>query len=158
MPATTSARVGHGHVWLRSRFVVRRLKPLDQLGRVNAEPSRQLEQVVQVQVALTSLHLPEERPMNTGLIGQGFLAETQSFAACADAFAKYSSCGGQWFGHSAANDIRPDCLCTEQLCPMRIRPDTVQPHVCVGRIELLRWQAFAESGVYSERCDRPRSG
>jgi hypothetical protein len=38
-------------------FISRRLKPLNQLGRINAQTGGHLEQVVQAQVALSSLDL-----------------------------------------------------------------------------------------------------
>lgn len=72
---------------------------MNQLGRVNAQPRCQLEQVVQAQVAPSSLDLPEECPVDAGLMGQGFLAELQGYAAGADAFAKRLSGWGEWFGH-----------------------------------------------------------
>ncbi len=84
---------------------------------------------MQAQVAPASLDLPEEGPVDAGLVGHGFLTKAQGFAVGTDAFAKGLSGGREWFCHSPANDIRPDCLCTEQLHPMRSRPDTVQPYI-----------------------------
>jgi len=143
---------------LRLGFVVWRPESLDQLSWVNPQPRRQLEQVVQAQVAPAPLDLPEECPMDAGLMRQSFLAETQSFAAGADTFAEYLGGGGEWFDHSAANDIRPDCLCTEQLCPMCLRPGTVRPYVCARRLDLLARRTFADPWVYPGQCDRPRDG
>ena len=74
--------------------------------------------------------------MDAGLMGQGFLTEPQGFPPGTDAFAKRLGGGGEWFGHSAANDIRPDYLCTEQLRPMSLRPDIVRPYVCAPRPDL----------------------
>ena len=72
--------------------------------------------------------------MDAGLVGQGFLTEPQGFPAGTDAFAKRLGGGGEWFGHSAANDIRPDCLCPERLYPMLLHPDMVRPNVCARRL------------------------
>lgn len=47
-----------GQAWLR--LVVRRMESLGQLGRINTQPRRQLEQVVQVQVASALLDLPPD--------------------------------------------------------------------------------------------------
>jgi hypothetical protein len=61
---------------------------LNQLGRINAQAGRKLEQIMQAQVAPPALDLSEERPMHPGLVSQGFLAEPQSFAARANTLAK----------------------------------------------------------------------
>lgn len=56
--------------------------------------------------------------MDTGLMSQCFLAESQSFALSANAFAKHLSGRGDWFDHSSTNDICLDCLYPERLYPM----------------------------------------
>lgn len=119
---------------LRLGLIPRWQEPLDQLGRVNPQPRRQLEQVVQAQVAPASLDLSEEGPMDAGLVGQGFLAEAQGFAAGPNAFAERLGGRGEWFGHGPANDIRPDCLCLERLRPMLLHPDMVRLNVCARRL------------------------
>jgi hypothetical protein len=86
--------------------------------------------------------------MDIGLMGQSFLAETQGFAKGADAFAKRSSGWGEWFSHEAANDIRPDCLCTEKIRPMPLRPDTVAPYVCVSCLDLSRREGVRQAGRF----------
>jgi hypothetical protein len=110
---------------------------LDEFCRVSPQPRRDLEQVVQAQVAPASLDLPEEGPVDTGLMGQSFLAEAQGFSVGSDAFAEDAGGWGEWFCHSPANDIHPDCLCTEQLCPMRKSPDMVPPYVCTRLFDRL---------------------
>lgn len=90
----------------------------NQLRRINPQSRCDLEQVVQAQVAPASLDLSEEGPVDAGLMGQGFLAEAQGFSTGADSFAEDTRSWGEWFCHRPANDIRPDCLCTEHLCPM----------------------------------------
>jgi hypothetical protein len=107
---------------------------LDQLCWVNTQPGCHLEQVVQAQVAPASLDLSEEGPMDPGLMGQGFLAEAQGFATGADAFTEDAGGWGEWFCHSPPNDIRPDCLCTEQLRPMRSSLDMMRPYACARRL------------------------
>jgi hypothetical protein len=74
--------------WLHLRFVVWRLKSLDEFRRVNPQPCCDLEQVVQAQVAPASLDLPEEGPVDAGLVGQRFLTQPQGFTAGTDAFAE----------------------------------------------------------------------
>jgi hypothetical protein len=64
--------------------------------------------------------------VDTGLLGQGFLAETQGFPVVTDSFAKRERRWGDWLWHRA-NDIRPDCMCPERLCPMILRPARVPP-------------------------------
>jgi hypothetical protein len=40
-------------------------EPLDELGRIHAQPAGELEQVAEVDVALAALDLAEERPVWT---------------------------------------------------------------------------------------------
>lgn len=61
------------------------MQPSHQYGRVHTQPGGHLEQVVQADVALAPLDLTDEGPVNPGLIGQGFLAETQFLALGTDA-------------------------------------------------------------------------
>src|ERR1700735_3920316 len=65
--------------------LVRRLKPPHKLGRIKPEPSGELDEVVQVEVALTTLKLSQERPMHPDLRGHRLLAKAQLGPALADA-------------------------------------------------------------------------
>jgi hypothetical protein len=98
---------------------------LHQLAGINAQAGSNLEQIVQAEVAPTALDLAEERPVDTALSGQGFLAQAEGFSVCADSFAKGSRGGGDWLWHDGANPIRPDYPCPERLHPMHLRPGTV---------------------------------
>lgn len=108
---------------------------MHQFARIDAQASRQLEQIVEVEVASAALDLTKESSVNTAASRQGFLTEAQGFAASTDAFAKNAGGRGDWLWHSRPNPICPDYLCPERLCPMSLRPnhpypDSVPIHAC----------------------------
>lgn len=51
---------------------------MNELAGIDAEASRDLEQVMEAQVAPAPIDLAQERPVDAGLMGQGFLAEAQA--------------------------------------------------------------------------------
>jgi hypothetical protein len=68
--------------------VLGRGKSLDELGRIDSEAASELEQVVEVEVALTTLDLAKEGPVHAYLAGHRLLAETELMAARTDALPK----------------------------------------------------------------------
>jgi hypothetical protein len=63
---------------------------------------------VQTEVALSTLHLPQERPVDAGLVSQRLLTEAQPFSAQAHALAKDARRSRRWALASPAKPIRPD--------------------------------------------------
>jgi hypothetical protein len=114
-----------GH--LRWGLAVGRSESLHQLGRIDAKTGRDLEQVVEAQVALSSLDLAQEGPVDAGLVGQGFLAEVQGFPLGTDSFTQGGRGRREWLSHRLPNDIRPKLLCPESLRLMLLRPGMVPP-------------------------------
>lgn len=106
--------------------VLGRAESPNELGGIGPEASRNLQQVVEVQVAAASLDLTEEGPVDPALMSQGLLAEAEGFSVCSDTLAE--SAGGRRDRVShRPNDIRLDCSCPEQPCPMRLCPAPTGP-------------------------------
>ena len=105
--------------------VVRWPESLNQLAGIDVQASRQLEQVVQVQVTAAPLDLAKERPMDAATGGQGFLAEALGLSLGTDSFAKGTGGWGDGLGHDHPNPIRPDYPCPERSCPMCSCPGRV---------------------------------
>jgi hypothetical protein len=95
-----------------ARIVAGWFEVVYEFGGVDAEAGGDLEEVVEVEVALSSLDLAEECPVDAGLGGEGLLAEAEGFALGADALSEVAGGGGEGFGHRPKL-IRPDCLCPE---------------------------------------------
>ncbi len=83
-----SGGIGQGGRHRLWGFVVRWLKSLHELGRIDAETPGDLEQIVQTDVAASALDLTQERPVDIAAMGQGFLTEIQGLAAFSDSLAK----------------------------------------------------------------------
>ena len=66
----------------------RRLQSFDELAGVDVEAGCELQQVVEVEVALAALDLAEEGPVDAAFGGEGFLAESERVAVSPDAFAE----------------------------------------------------------------------
>jgi len=107
---------------------------LHELGRINAESSGELQEVVEVEVALTALHLTEKGPVDADLMRHRLLRKTENVAAVADPFAEDLRGWREWAGHTA-KPIRPDYLCPERSRPNCLHPnpshlDKVRRSVC----------------------------
>lgn len=66
--------------WTEPRYVPQQLSRSEhahQVAWVDPEPTRDLHNVVQRQVPLTTLHLTNERPVQAAGVSQGFLTESQ---------------------------------------------------------------------------------
>jgi hypothetical protein len=87
--------------------VLRRLKSLHQLGRVDAETLGNLKQIVQVEVAPSPLDLTEEGPVDAASGRQGFLAQALSLTMCADPLAEDLCRWGDWLGHGKPSPYVP---------------------------------------------------
>lgn len=70
------------------RLVAWRLKSLHQLAGIDAETSGQLEQVMEVEVAPSTLDLSEEGPVDADLVGHRLLTEAENVPTVADSLAK----------------------------------------------------------------------
>ena len=105
--------------------VIRWPESLNQLAGIDVQASRQLEQVVQVQVTAAPLDLAKERPMDAATGGQGFLAEALGLSLGTDSIAKGTGGWGDGLGHDHPNPIRPDYPCPERSCPMCSCPGRV---------------------------------
>lgn len=105
---------------------------MHQLAGIDAETASQLEQVVQIEVALTALDLAQERPMDADLMGHRLLTKPKGMASVADSLAEDLGGWGEWLCH-ATKPIRLDYLCPERAHPMSVYPnrpylDTVPIH------------------------------
>lgn len=65
---------------------------MHELPRVDLEPVRDLQQVVEAQVSPSALDLAEERPVDAALFRERFLAESECFAALTNSFAEDPRC------------------------------------------------------------------
>lgn len=70
-------------------------KSTDELPRVNAKGSRDLEDVVKAQVRLPSLDLTQVGPVEAGALRQAFLAESERFSLCSHTRPEVAGCLGQ---------------------------------------------------------------
>jgi hypothetical protein len=118
---------------------------LHELGGIDTESSGDLQEVVEVEVALTALHLTEKGPVDADLMRHRLLRETESVTTGADPFAKDLRGWREWAGHDS-KPIRPDYLCPERSHPNCLRPnrpylDMVPPLCLHGRLSESRGKA-----------------
>src|SRR5438132_11215179 len=87
-----------------------RFESVDKIARVYAQGSRQLQNVVQRQVAPAALDLADEGPVQASGRAEGFLAEAKLLAAGAYALTEDGRRSGQrlgWSRHSAYSPYVP---------------------------------------------------
>jgi hypothetical protein len=72
---------------------------LHELGGIDAKPSGELQEVMQIEVALTALYLTEKGPVDPDLSCHRLLRETENVATVTDPFAKDLRSRGEWTGH-----------------------------------------------------------
>ena len=104
--------------------VIGRPETLNELAGIDVQASRQLEQVVEVQVAPAALDLAKECPVDAATGGEGFLAEALGLSLATDSFAKGWVAGEMGLGMAIPTPYVPT-PCPERSRPMRLRPGRV---------------------------------